>query len=348
VSTDLFQKVNELIKDQLPFFLFRKKDASDIRLLVQKDQTVYKTAHDKMTCACFSKFLNNDNQYFIYGEDNYNFNTVDLVFEASKSENHLLKVGEDSRDRHEKLVVTAIDSIKKGDFKKVVLSRKQKIKGDFQSVAILKNLLQKYPSANCYFWYHPEIGQWCGATPEVLLTFSGKILHTMSLAGTMKMPLKGVINWGEKEREEQQIVTDSIVNDLIKVGVESLHQGAQETVAAGELLHLQTLINAEISINRVDDYLKALHPTPAVCGLPKQKALQFIIDNEGYDRSFYTGYLGILEPKKQEYYVNLRCMQVLNDGVVLYAGGGITAKSNPVAEFEETENKMNTMKKLLY
>ncbi len=96
------------------------------------------------------------------------------------------------------------------------------------------------------------------------------------------------------------------------------------------------------------DLLKRLHPTPAVCGLPKEKAYRFIQENEGYDRQYYSGFIGWLEPEgKSDLYVNLRCMNILSDRLVLYAGSGLLLSSEPESEWQETEAKMQTMRRLL-
>ena len=96
----------------------------------------------------------------------------------------------------------------------------------------------------------------------------------------------------------------------------------------------------------IKDFVSSLHPTPAVCGLPMKAAKDFIIKNEGYNREFYTGFLGALnfENEKTELFVNLRCMQyVENKKLALYVGGGITKDSNATLEWDETENKTKTM-----
>ena len=94
--------------------------------------------------------------------------------------------------------------------------------------------------------------------------------------------------------------------------------------------------------------LKRLHPTPAVCGLPKEETYRFIRKNEGYDRSYYSGFIGWLNPdEKSNLYVNLRCMNILSDAFVLYAGGGILASSETESEWLETEAKMQTMMHLI-
>ena len=94
--------------------------------------------------------------------------------------------------------------------------------------------------------------------------------------------------------------------------------------------------------------MKRLHPTPAVCGLPKEETYRIIRENEGYDRSYYSGFIGWLAPEgKSDLYVNLRCMNILRGSFVLYAGGGILASSEIESEWLETEAKMQTMKRLI-
>ncbi|HBK29014.1 MAG TPA: isochorismate synthase, partial [Parabacteroides sp.] len=96
------------------------------------------------------------------------------------------------------------------------------------------------------------------------------------------------------------------------------------------------------------DVLSLLHPTPAVCGLPKEDAFRFIIEKEGYDRSYYSGFVGWLSPTGQtDIYVNLRCVNIHPDTYTLFAGGGLLASSDLEDEWEETIDKMKTMQNIL-
>ncbi len=348
MNSQLFIKINELLSSNLPFFMIRKKGEETVRLIHQNDERLHLQQHDKMTCVSFSKFLNIKDQYFIHGEVNFKFNYEISIGNDSLEGTQDIIPEDGSRESYIKMVNDAVGFIKTGSLRKVVLSRKQPIKGHFNNEKIISNLLDLYPDANCYFFYHPKIGKWCGATPEILLSIKGKMLHTMSLAGTRKLGGEKANEWGRKELEEQRFVTDSIVDDLRRVGVEQLEIGELQTIKAGNLLHLHSAITAKMPDSKTAlDYLHKLHPTPAVCGLPKALALKYILDNEGYDRSFYTGYLGLITAQEQEYFVNLRCMELTENGATLYAGGGITAKSDAVAEYEETVNKMKTMYRLL-
>ena len=81
---------------------------------------------------------------------------------------------------------------------------------------------------------------------------------------------------------------------------------------------------------------------------PKEAAYRFILANEGYDRSYYSGFIGRLDPDgKTGLYVNLRCMHIGNDSLTLYAGGGLLPSSDLKDEWLETEKKMQTLKRLL-
>lgn len=98
----------------------------------------------------------------------------------------------------------------------------------------------------------------------------------------------------------------------------------------------------------MEKLINALHPTPAVCGLPKAVAEAFILQNENYDRSYYSGYLGELNlNERTSLFVNLRCVELENNLASIYVGGGITADSIPENEWEETVSKAEVMKKVL-
>jgi isochorismate synthase len=133
-----------------------------------------------------------------------------------------------------------------------------------------------------------------------------------------------------------------------QAGAGAIHETGPRTIAAGNVVHLQTdfrvdLPRAELMAlaNRV---LHELHPTSAVCGMPKDKALSFILQHEGYDRSFYSGFLGPVHIDGQSHlYVNLRCMQLGQNVAYLYVGGGVTADSCADAEWRETELKAGTL-----
>jgi isochorismate synthase len=276
---------------------------------------------------------------------------------------------EKEHEQHLKLVEKGIKAINDGRFEKVVLSRVEELPiSEENPIEIFKSVLKTYPTAFVYLWYHPEIGLWLGATPETLLKIEGQRFKTMSLAGTKKYDSSIEKSWGTKETNEQQIVTDFIVNSLEDF-VSDINVTPPKTVKAGELLHLESKISGVLKSGGIKPVVKTLHPTPAICGLPKTEAKNFILNNENYNRAFYTGFLGELNVKTSksrntnrrnvennayssirttsELFVNLRCMQIKNKQALVYVGGGITQGSDPELEWEETVSKTKTMMRVL-
>lgn len=153
---------------------------------------------------------------------------------------------------------------------------------------------------------------------------------------------------GRKGKKEQEFVTEYIKKQ-IEDKVTSLQISESKTHKAGNIVHLKTDISGTINASVEPlDFVKALHPTSAICGMPLQSARDFILKNEGYDRKFYSGYLGEWNGKKNsDLFVNLRCCEILSNSVSVYVGCGITKESNPEKEFIETYNKSKTIISIL-
>lgn len=252
-----------------------------------------------------------------------------------------------AKSNFEALVAKSMKAIEDGLFQKLVVSRSEDVPTAASAIAIYQRLLQAYPMAYRYCFFHPVAGLWMGATPEQLLrAYNGKI-HTVALAGTQLYAEGQEAVWGEKEKQEQQFVTDYIVQSL-GTHVGGISVTMPYTVRAGGIIHIKTDITGQLQGN-LAEVIATLHPTPAVCGLPKQGAMDFILANEGYNRRYYSGYLGELDHDASEadLFVNLRCME-LNEGcATLYIGCGITRDSDPEKEFMETVNKSMTIRKVL-
>ena len=201
-----------------------------------------------------------------------------------------------------------------------------------------------------YVCYTPVSGLWMGCTPEILLSVQKGEGHTVSLAGTMPVT-DGVepTDWDEKNRREQEYVSEYIRTCLSAHGLEAREEGPY-TARAGELVHLKTDFRFPLPEPRaIGNLLADLHPTPAVCGLPKEEAYRFIAGQEGVDRRYYAGFVGWMDPKGDtQLYVNLRCMEIQGHTVVLYAGGGILASSDVDSEWEETEHKLATIGRTVF
>lgn len=253
--------------------------------------------------------------------------------------------------RYKKRFHKFMDPLLYHELDKVVLSRELKIEipENFSPAKTFGKACQRYNRSYVYLFHTPTTGTWIGSTPEVLLSGENGQWHTMALAGTQPM-VKGMLPmvWSEKNYHEQQLVTDYIHEQLKSVGIQPELQGPY-AVKAGDISHLRTDFNFTLPNSEyIGDLLNLLHPTPAVCGLPKTDAYWFIIDNEGYNRQYYSGFLGWLRPEgKTELYVNLRCLEIGNNILTLFAGSGLLETSAVDEEWRETEEKMWTMKSIL-
>ena len=243
---------------------------------------------------------------------------------------------------YERIVSEAIADMRRGFLDKVVLSRFV-----FTNHALtpewLDHLKWRYPNAFVALIHSELSGTWILASPEQLLACDQGMLQSSSLAGTARR----FDALQRKENEEQKIVTDYICEVLNKYA-QDVEVGDRQIKGSGDLLHLHNRISAKLKEGKdATELIKALHPTPAVGGKPLKEALEFIHDTEGYERSFYTGFLGYSSGDSFDLYVNLRSAQCYSNGTTYYAGAGITADSNPTKEWEETQAKLRVLKSVL-
>ena len=341
----LLAQVEAQYQNQLPFVVFRKPHKNKVKAYLQLDATPYTSANFQEAGFVFATFDGTSN----YCIPTQKSQVLGAEFEASTAT--LFSVDtpfvESAKVDFESLVSKAISSIQAGQFEKVVLSRKELVAWpDIELAALINRLFSLYPTAFCYAWFHPETGLWLGASPEQLVKIQVQTIHTIALAGTQKFTENP--RWGAKEKQEQQVVTDYLVAQL-QPFCERLKLTGPHTQQAGSLLHLKTEIRAQLHTGfSLQNLLQQLHPTPAVCGMPKAAALQFIGQEEGYDRQFYSGFLGeILGNNQVDLFVNLRCMNLANEQAHIYVGCGITSGSLPESEFAETVHKAQTMKQVL-
>lgn len=346
----IFNKIKESYKRNLPFVGYRKPNSAVISAFFMKDDTLNITSEFSESGFVFAPF-NREENAILFPEKNAEFISGNGLFDETFSLNDTCPNDSHSdKKEHLLLVEKALDEINKNEFKKVVVSRKEVIQlDDFDVLLTFKKILKTYTNAFVYVWFHPKVGLWFGATPETLLNISNRNFKTMSLAGTQVDDASSKVVWKKKELEEQQLVTD-FIKDQLKSIATTLEIEEKETVKAGDLLHLSTKVDGVLSKDAsLKELIRGLHPTPAVCGLPREKANKFINQNENYNRTFYTGFLGELnlEDKNSSLFVNLRCMRIEDKIASVYVGGGITKDSIAKKEWQETIAKTKTMKKML-
>lgn len=346
---EFFDRIRAQFSSDLPFACYHKPNAGKVTAYLQFDAALHQAKFDDAGFVLAPFFgapvLLPQRQCDILQAD---WSAPDVAYSGASIE------GPQDGSDFEQLVAKGIRAIGLGQFQKVVLSRKESVTlVDFDPVAAFARLALAYPTAFSYCFFHPKIGLWLGATPEKLLTVRTDKFETVALAGTQKFEGDPVVSWAQKEQQEQQFVTDFIMENLESVTTDIAFSDPY-TYKAGNLLHLKTDISGTLSdASSVRHLIELLHPTPAVCGLPKEAAREFILDNEGYDRKYYSGYLGELHADfhsadtHTDLFVNLRCMEVVGGTAQIYVGCGITKDSDPEKEFIETVNKAMTIKKIL-
>ena len=260
----------------------------------------------------------------------------------------------DEKKAYVDLVKKSIEAIAGGQFEKVVPSRVKTLKlpKHFDSLATYQKLCADHREALISLVHIPGAGTWMGASPEVLVSVEdGRTFRTVALAGTQPYhhgtSIKSVA-WTQKEIEEQALVERYIISCFKRIRLREYDEHGPKTVIAGNLMHLRSDFTVDMLATGFPQLgsvmLNLLHPTSAVCGMPLEPAREFLKEHEGYDRKFYTGYLGPVNVDgNTDIYVNLRCMQLTESEVLMYAGAGVTADSIPEKEWEETEMKFNTL-----
>ncbi len=245
--------------------------------------------------------------------------------------------------------------LQQGAFRKIVLSRcvDETVEPTSDPQELFWRACACYPRLFVAMVSLPQTGIWLTATPEILLDGGGDRWRTVALAGTMRLEndsLQGEgedVRWSPKNIQEQRYVA-TYMAECLEQFTTDFHEEGPNTVRAANLVHLRSDFDFSLSdTSRLGDLLHALHPTPAVCGLPKRAAFDFIIRNEAQSRQYYSGFMGPLAPASETHlYVSLRCMHIQN-GYHLYAGGGLLKDSIEEQEWLETEAKLETMRKIL-
>lgn len=310
------------------------------------DEKLYTTnENSEEKSLIFQSFDKSDTVSF-----NGNIITVNHISEQFSNQLLIQDETQFSAETHEEYLEKldeVIQVIKNNDLPKIVISRR-KIFKDFKEIDLEKsfrNLCETYPNAFRYVFVRGE-NAWIGAFSEVLGKFN-KATHefeTMSLAGTIPVSA----SWSQKEIEEQKPVSSYIRNILGKFDKENTIQESETyDHISGNIKHLRTDFKLKINPEDLDAIIEELHPTPAVCGIPKDFCKEKIQEIEKFPRELYAGFIRIETDDFIQYFVNLRCAKLYSDSVHLFVGGGITAQSNPEKEWIETELKSEAVLKNL-
>lgn len=258
----------------------------------------------------------------------------------------LIGFKEENQNKYQDKLVEVIDFIKENQLSKLVISRRKLVNFKESTINLTQtflNLCETYPNAFVYIFI--KDGKcWMGAFSEILGKFDLETsqFETMSLAGTLPVGE----DWTSKEVEEQKPVTNFIKNILEKYS-ENVNQSETYDHLSGNIKHLRTDFKAQIKEEELENLISELHPTPAVCGIPKDLCRNAIEKFESHPRKLYSGYIKVQFENKIHYFVNLRCAEFFKNAALIYVGGGITADSSPENEWRETELKADSILKNL-
>lgn len=308
---------------------------------------LFKLPFNKKFYTTYGNSDENFVQFFSFDELNqidFNGNIIEI------SEEELLKneifsenlsplsenVEEENQQEYTSKLKKVIHFIEENQLQKLVISRRKNI--DYQNISLTKtflNLCKNYPNAFAYFFIKDE-NCWLGAFSEILGKFDKKTseFQTMSLAGTLPINEE----WTPKEINEQKPVSDYI-SKILKKYSDHVEQSKTYDHISGNIKHLRNDFKAKIDAENLENLILELHPTPAICGIPKDFCKKAILNFEKYPREFYAGFSKIETENDISFYVNLRCGKFYQNSAQLFVGGGITKDSNPEKEWRETELK---------
>lgn len=251
-------------------------------------------------------------------------------------------------------VETALDLIDAGELRKVVLARRLRTRTSANAASVSSALSERYPSFYGYAVVR-EGSAFVGASPELLVETDGVAVRSAPAAATVgrtdsestNRKLAGGLD-SIKSRWEQELVADAVY-DTLEPLCDPIHASLPMVVSAGPVQHLSTAVDGRlIKPVHVLELVAALHPTPAVGGLPRETSSDFIAKTERFDRGWYAGPIGIVRPDGSGTFAVALRGALLHDGVIdLFAGAGIVEGSIPEEESREVEMKLRSVASVL-
>ncbi len=242
-------------------------------------------------------------------------------------------------DAWEQAVTRALSRIGTGELTKVVLARRLRLPRGGDPWDTAARLAERYPEC---LGYGVSFGDatFVGASPELLVERHGDTVRSAPAAGTIARDATSGLD-SEKSQHEQRLVVEAVL-DALRPLCDEVTAGRAHVTPAGPVQHLSSEVTGQLTQPRhILELVAAIHPTPAVAGIPRQEALAFLRDAEGFDRGWYAGPVGIVAPGGDgEFAVALRGALFHPDGTDLYAGAGIVSGSAPDEERGEVALKL--------
>src|SRR5712671_2225278 len=250
----------------------------------------------------------------------------------------------DGRARWEALVDLALQRIRAGELCKVVVARAVDVPAAPAVEQLVAHLERAYPQCRTFHLAGDGGAAFVGATPENFCSLDGPHLRTEALAGSARPAEASALLRRPKDLREHGWVVEHIASGLRRIS-ESVEVPTAPTVRElATVAHLHTPIAARLRPGKgLAEVVAALHPTPAVGGVPSAAAVRFLGEHENLDRGLYAGLIGLVGPLRAELAVALRCALLQGGGARLFLGAGIVEGSSPESEWMETQLKARAL-----
>ncbi len=249
----------------------------------------------------------------------------------------------------------ALNTFQEGFMGKIILARQTMLKFPVPFSPLLFLIKYPFPESSTYrYYFEPEKNRaFFSFTPERLYRRDHDRLLTEALAGTCSKQTRHrdstdacshLLN-SEKDIREHRFVKDTIIHELEPICSAIDMEEEVRALQLNNLVHLYTRCTAVLNPESSNDatVLTSLHPTPAVGGVPRDEALQQIIDLEPFSRGWYAGPIGWISRNASEFAVGIRSARADDGNVFLYSGAGLVKGSNPASEWQEVDHKIGDM-----
>jgi len=279
-------------------------------------------------------------------------NKSPIKIEPDLKENFLVdNFSNDWKSQYRDALAKGIELINTGDLDKLVLATRQllSLKKPLDPLKLLARLRVQQTNSCRFLWQKNNDESFFGASPERLISLNQNDLLIDALAGTAKKDDDGKeLLASSKDLREHHFVVHSILEQLLRNGIKASHQSEPSLMTQSHLIHLHTLIQANVIDKSPLALVKALHPTPAVAGVPLRKSLSWLRALESFDRQTYASPIGWIDKNQNsEFRVAIRYGHVRGKELKLFAGAGLVKGSTVEGEMQEVALKFEVLRNQL-
>ena len=249
------------------------------------------------------------------------------------------------------VVERGLELVESGTLRKLVLAVRQQLllEQPLDPLQLLAQLRQRQPGSCRFLWQQGDGAALLGASPERLLTVRQGQLRSDALAGTAPIgPAAEQLTRSDKDRREHELVVEAITDVLRQAGLSARRPRHPRLARHGLRVHLHTPNPAARAGQAPLSIAGALHPTPAVAGLPRRQAMAALRSLEPFERGHYAAPIGWIDSEGDaELRVAIRSGSLRGQQLELTAGAGLVQGSEPERELQEVELKLGVLQQQL-